>query len=255
MTDAWLDELRPLDRGSGAPAATVAHAYLRACILDGTLPPRAVVNQVDISERLGISRTPVREAVRRLQDEGLVEAEPWKRARVVGFDPSHLEAVYVQRILLETLGLALTVPTLTADQVVELEAVAQELTRTAKHAVDEAWEMRHSHFHRLLIAGASEHLQHVMRATMERAERFRALYHYRGPAPGLQHHGVHEQIAAYCASGLADEAAQELAAHLARTALTLIGEMSPRYDPVGIRLSLERLHSTPLPAPVADKPV
>lgn len=45
-----------------------------------------------------------------LQEERLVDAEPQKRARVARFDPTHLEAIYAQRILLEGLGALLTVP-------------------------------------------------------------------------------------------------------------------------------------------------
>jgi GntR family transcriptional regulator, rspAB operon transcriptional repressor len=52
---------------------------IRNAILDGELAPGAVMSQVALAEELGISRTPLREALRLLQGEGLVDAEPNRR--------------------------------------------------------------------------------------------------------------------------------------------------------------------------------
>ena len=67
-------------------AIPYVHAYLRECILDGTLTPGTKVSQVTLAEQLGISRTPLREVLRMLQEEGLVEIEPNQRTRVSGLD-------------------------------------------------------------------------------------------------------------------------------------------------------------------------
>src|SRR5271156_1826880 len=99
-----LAEIEPLSRVSGDHAAGGVHAYLRRLILDATIPPGTVVTQVELAARLGVSRTPIREAIRMLQEEGLVVAEPQKRARVIGFDPAEVEAVYTQRVLVESLA-------------------------------------------------------------------------------------------------------------------------------------------------------
>ena len=55
---------------------------VRTAILDGQLAPGAVMSQVALADELGISRTPLREALRMLQSEGLVEGEPNRRVRV-----------------------------------------------------------------------------------------------------------------------------------------------------------------------------
>src|SRR5882762_1619922 len=106
-SDAMVDPLKgvsPVPREPNDHAASAVHHHLRSLILNGTLTPGSTLNQVELAPRLGVSRTPLREAIRMLQEEGLVEAEPQKRARIVGFDPADLEAAYVQRILLESLG-------------------------------------------------------------------------------------------------------------------------------------------------------
>ncbi|MDQ3738333.1 MAG: GntR family transcriptional regulator [Actinomycetota bacterium] len=243
MTADWLERLRPLERRSGAPAAQDAHSHLRALVLDGTIPPGAEVNQVGIAERLGMSRTPIREAIRMLQEEGLVDAEPWKRARVVGFDAAHLEAVYVQRIMLEGLGVLVTVPTMTDAEVTALGGLVEQLTAMSDDAGrTDAWNEAHNRLHLALVAGTSAHLQKTIEANLERAEQFRSLYRYRGPLPPFQHHGEHQRIVEHCAAGDAAGAARELAEHLARTSLSLIGQLAPGYDPAAVRLSLKRFH-------------
>jgi len=241
----WLDRLQPLERRSGAPAAQSAHAHLRMLVLDGTIPPGAEVNQVGIAERLGLSRTPVREAIRMLQEEGLVAAEPWKRARVVGFDAAQLETVYVQRIMLEGLGVLLTVPAMKETDVATLGEIVEKLSGMSDDAGrTEAWNDLHNRLHLTLVAGASGHLRSVIEANLERAEQFRALYRYRGPLPSYRHHGEHQRIVEHCAGGDAVSAARELAEHLTRTALSLIGELAPWYDPAAVRMSLMRFHGS-----------
>src|SRR6202000_3510828 len=99
-------------RKDALPAARQAiphvHAYLRECILDGTLTPGTKLSQVSLARQLGVSRTPLREVLRMLQEEGLVEIEPNHRARVAGLDPQELDDVYASRILLGTLALSMT---------------------------------------------------------------------------------------------------------------------------------------------------
>jgi AraC-like DNA-binding protein len=64
------------------------HAYLRECILDGRLPPGRKLSRVALAEQLGVSRTPLREVLRMLQQEGYVEFEPNQRMRVAELDPA-----------------------------------------------------------------------------------------------------------------------------------------------------------------------
>src|SRR3954453_2817779 len=58
------------------------HRTIREAILDGTLEPGTTMSQVMLADELGVSRTPLREALRMLQNEGLIESEPNRRVRV-----------------------------------------------------------------------------------------------------------------------------------------------------------------------------
>src|ERR1700680_5103985 len=99
---------QPIDAAEGKIATTQVHGYLRQLILDGTVPPGTVLSQVQIAQEIGVSRTPLREALRMLQEEGLVLAEYNHRVRVAGIDIGEFEQFYASRIMLESLPLALT---------------------------------------------------------------------------------------------------------------------------------------------------
>ncbi|MGP4025967.1 GntR family transcriptional regulator [Actinomadura sp. 3N407] len=77
------------------------YTRLRADILDGVHPPGTRLGEAELAEATGSSRTPVREALRKLEVEGLVEILPHRGARVPGWTPDDLEEIYELRMLLE----------------------------------------------------------------------------------------------------------------------------------------------------------
>ncbi len=89
---------------------------VRELILRGDFPPGARLGEVELAERLGVSRTPVREALGRLAAEGLVEIVPNRGARVTSWTVAELEDVFDLRTALE--------PRLTALAVTRADAVA-----------------------------------------------------------------------------------------------------------------------------------
>ena len=76
-----VDGLEPSLPSSDGGAAGSLRSHLREMILGGLLQPGVVISQVELAHTLGVSRTPLREAMRMLQEEGLIEAEPNRRAR------------------------------------------------------------------------------------------------------------------------------------------------------------------------------
>src|ERR1700691_1436909 len=127
-----LPDIRKVDLPEARQAIPHVHAYLRECILDGTLTPGTKLSQVSLAQQLGISRTPLREVLRMLQEEGLVEIEPNQRTRVAGLDPQELDDVYASRILLETLALSLTLEEFTPARQRDAQRMLTAMRQAAK---------------------------------------------------------------------------------------------------------------------------
>src|SRR5271163_5179697 len=144
-----IPDIRKVDLPEARQAIPYVHAYLRECILDGTLSPGTKLSQVSLAAQLGISRTPLREVLRMLQEEGLVEIEPNQRTRVAGLDPQELDDIYASRILLETLSLSMTMGSFGTETRKEAKRLLAAMRRAAKAGDFGAWFAAHADYHRL----------------------------------------------------------------------------------------------------------
>jgi DNA-binding GntR family transcriptional regulator len=108
-------------------SAERAAGALREVILAGELPAGARLGEVELAERLGVSRTPVREALNKLAAEGLVQIVPNRGARVATWSVEELEGVFELRALLEPQLTALAVPQATAADADELDVLAHRM--------------------------------------------------------------------------------------------------------------------------------
>ena len=101
--------------------------HLRAEILGGGIGPGERVRQEDIAQRLGASRLPVREALRMLEAEGLVEHEANKGARVPRLGMHEVDVIYRMRERLEPLALAESLPQLTDAEIDRVAGLQDEI--------------------------------------------------------------------------------------------------------------------------------
>lgn len=98
---------------------------VRDLILRGDLAPGSRLGEVELADRLGVSRTPVREALSRLVALGLVDSSPNRGARVTTWSTAELEMVFDLRTALEPRLSALAVPRATPDDIAELGRLAE----------------------------------------------------------------------------------------------------------------------------------
>jgi DNA-binding GntR family transcriptional regulator len=108
-------------------SAERALATLRDAIMGGDLAPGARLGEVELADRLGVSRTPVREALSRLAAEGLVEIVPNRGARVVTWTVAELEGVFDLRSVLEPQLTAHAVPNAAPADIDVLDALARRM--------------------------------------------------------------------------------------------------------------------------------
>lgn len=104
-----------------------ALAALRELILHGQFAAGARLGEVELAERLGVSRTPVREALTRLAAEGLVELVPNRGARVASWSVAELEGVFDLRSALEPRLTGYAAPRARPDDVALLDELAAQM--------------------------------------------------------------------------------------------------------------------------------
>ncbi len=149
---------------------------VREQILDGTLRPGTPISQVRLAAELGVSRTPLREALRHLESEGLVQSEHNRRVRVAPVDPDEVESVYAARIMLESLAIFVSVGQMSSADHVRLGEAFDEMDRsTGEYA---SWAQTHSRFHELLFQHAPPHLRDLLRGYRQRTDRHRKVLLY-----------------------------------------------------------------------------
>jgi DNA-binding GntR family transcriptional regulator len=230
-----VPDIRKVDIPEARQAIPHVHAYLRECILDGTLTPGTKLSQVSLARQLGISRTPLREVLRMLQEEGLVVIEPNQRTRVAGLDPAELDDVYASRILLETLALSITIGHFGADARKEARRLLTAMRRAAKAADFGAWFAAHTDYHRLVTASAGDSLQRQLKTFADRTTRYIRIYQLSEPGSWQTAGDVeHAQILEALIAGDESEALTGMAHHLERTALRVLADCAPGFTPVAV---------------------
>ena len=133
------------------PAANATGLVLdgvRADILSGRLPAGSTLRQEELAERFEVSRMPVREALKRLEAEGLVEVLPSRRVRVAALSRAEIEDVYDMRAALEPLAVSLAVPRLDR---AHLRDAAYALEAAEDEDDAETFGVRNAAFHLALM--------------------------------------------------------------------------------------------------------
>jgi DNA-binding GntR family transcriptional regulator len=116
-----------IERRTEIPQGRDAYQRLIAEIRAGTLMPGDRLLETELATRLGISRTPVREAIRRLEADGLVNHVPRSGAAIRKLDYSEVTELYEMRVVLETTAARLAARTASEVELSEMEAINAEM--------------------------------------------------------------------------------------------------------------------------------
>ena len=129
-----------------------AYYYLREQILSGAYVGGERVNPATVADELGVSRMPVREALRQLDAEGLVTIRPNRGAIVTVLTPEDVREVFEIRAALEALAIGLAMPLLRGEVLDDLEHRRRRMDRVRGDAKE--WIRRHDEFHDFLCRHA-----------------------------------------------------------------------------------------------------
>jgi len=239
-------EEQSLDAGRDATA--LAYLRIREDILAGRAAPGSYLNQVHIARDLAISRGPLREALRRLENEGLVVSEKNRRSRVSELSASDAEQLYALRCVNERLAIELSVPQLTNDDIQQMEAALKSM-RDSDRSDEDAWEAAHEAFHQLALSRAPSRIYATVHELREHAGRYIRLLHITNAHPLAA--AQHEELLTACRNADAGGAAQIVTAHLAHTAFGVLTYIDPLYEPAALRQVMRRVLGPPASVPVA----
>jgi DNA-binding GntR family transcriptional regulator len=147
-----LDALK-IERGllERQTAAGYVADSLRTAIQTGALSDGMELNQVALAEHFGISRVPVREALRALEGEGWITATPHRRAVVQAVSPERIQETFEIRALLETHLIEKVIARISDEQIAKLKKACDRMDQIADHA---KWVAANADFHHELLESA-----------------------------------------------------------------------------------------------------
>ena len=187
---------------------------LRENILSGKYKEHEELKEVAIGEELGVSRTPVREAFRQLELEGLIQIVPNKGAYVTGITAKDVKDIYMIRSLLEGLCAKLATEKITREQLEEMEEnIYLAEFHASKGHMDQMAELD-NRFHDILYeACGSKMLEHTLRDYHQYVLRVRQKT-LSTNTRGLASNDEHRQIMEAIKAGDADRAEQLANKHI-----------------------------------------
>src|SRR5579884_1334648 len=134
-----------------ATKAELVYQHLRDMIVSGALLPGERLYLDEIAQRLGVSTNPVREALRRLESEGLIANRPHAGATVAALDVEKIEVHFLIRGALEGLAVRLAASRMTEETLERLEEWDGRLARLAASGEHATWNEENIAFHRFLF--------------------------------------------------------------------------------------------------------
>lgn len=217
----------------GQSVATV-YARLRTAILKGQIEPGASIPLLVLAANVGAGRTPLREALRMLQGEGLVISEPNRKVKIADLSAEDAEQLFVMRLALEVVAIRVTVPSMTSTDIAELEGYLAQMEHYLKRRDLLGFSGPHHAFHQRLVAGSGSRVRDEIARLTDHSERYR--FRFAGSGSWAEGPSKHRAILSAAARGHSDQAASRLASHYDQTARLVLRGLDPDWD-------LSRLHT------------
>jgi DNA-binding GntR family transcriptional regulator len=178
-------------------ASDLAYDMIRERILSGALAPLTQLKEEELAEMCGVSRTPIRDALRRLEAEMLVRRTDTQRTFVPDWSEDEVEEIFTLRALLESHAAARAARFITADEIETLRGYNKLIDRAINgpRGLDiEAFVTNNRHFHNTMLAAAkSERLVKMRGMIVEQSILHRTARNY--DAVGLRRsHADHEEL-------------------------------------------------------------
>ncbi|AGN77267.1 MULTISPECIES: GntR family transcriptional regulator [Pseudomonas] len=199
-------------------ARAVIEERLRSAILDGRLPPGTAVRQQELATLFGVSRMPVREALRQLEAQSLLKVEMHKGAVVAPLIGEDAVDTYALRVLLESEALRQSIPLLDASDIASARGYIQQLENETRHA--EIGRLNRLLHMTLYSKASNRKLLRLIEDELNEEERF-LRFHLSSMGLGKLTQDDHNALVDAASDKLVDEAVAVLERHLNSGALVI----------------------------------
>jgi DNA-binding GntR family transcriptional regulator len=213
-----------------------AYSLIRRDIISCALPPGAELTEFEIAGRLDMSKTPVREALARLQFEGLVRAFPRRGYRVEPIRVSDINDIFDARIVLEAGAIALAVQHVSLAELDELDRLARSSSDSDYLTdLDHSQQVNNAFHESIALASRNLRLHRMVGQTIKELERF---FYLEARAEGQYpaNHISHLDIVAAMRTGDIGKASTALKEHIDGTRSVLIASLI-RTSPSALTLT------------------
>ena len=181
------------------PLREIVYEELKAQILKGDIKPGTRMMEVELAEVLGVSRTPVREAIRKLEKEGLVKIEPRRGAYASELSVKDMVDILEVRQSMEGLAAYYCAQRINDEQKEQLRDYALAFNEAVEEGVYEDMISYDTKFHHLIVECCdNDILVHMVEQLQELVLRFRYLYYSdfkRAEQMPAEHHEIFEAVA------------------------------------------------------------
>lgn len=212
------------------PLRDVVFNTLRQAILRGELKPGERLMEIQLANKLGVSRTPIREAIRKLELEGLVLMIPRKGAEVAEITEKSLRDVLEVRRALEELAVQLACEKITKEEIRELERVAKEFQQVVNSSdITEIAEVDVCFHDIIYTATDNQKLIQLLNNLREQMYRYRVEYLKRdGVFPQLI--AEHEAIIRHIENNEKEKATKVMCRHIDNQVETVIDVIRAKHS-------------------------
>lgn len=170
-------EGKKFDYTEGVSLRDTVYLAIREAILNGEFPPNKRLREIPLAQKLGVSRTPVREAIRKLEEEHLVVILPKCGARVASFTNKDVTDALDVRLTVEDMAVRLAARNMNKDQIAELKRINKEMENAIKEKDISKISEADNRLHNRICFGADNRvLLKVMYMLEEQVLRYRVEY-------------------------------------------------------------------------------
>jgi DNA-binding GntR family transcriptional regulator len=199
---------------------------LRHLIVTGKLAPGSPLAEAELSEALGVSRTPLREALKLLAAEGLVELRPNRTTRVSTMNPQDMTELFEAVSGIERVAAELAAQRITPAELRQLRTLQADMEQRFKDGDRDEYFAINQEIHRVIVAASKSRplveTHALLLARAERARYFALGFRHRWDESIAEHHAILDALTKQDSKG----AGEALGAHVARTGFVVAKALS-----------------------------